>query len=38
MSDIRRKNSSSVATEEPDIKRTFSGILGKDYTVSEEDE
>jgi hypothetical protein len=38
MSDIRRKNSSSVATEEPDIKRTFSGILGKDHTVSEEDE
>ena len=38
MSDLRQENSSSVATEKPDIKRTFSGILGKDYMVSEEEE
>lgn len=38
MSDIRRRNSLSVVTEEPDIKRAFSEILGKDYTVSEEEE
>ena len=38
VNDFQRKNPSSVFTKEPDIKRTFSGILGKDYTVSEEEE
>jgi hypothetical protein len=38
VNDFRRKNPSSVCTKEPDIKRTFSGILGKGYTVSEEED